>query len=129
VSDCIFCAIVSGERPAEVVFEDELTLAFMDAFPFTDGHTLVIPKRHAADIYELEQPDADAVWRATLHLAHGIRTAIAPPGLSIRQANGRVADQHILHFHIHLIPRYESTPRGDRARIGDFAERIRAALA
>jgi len=129
VSACIFCDIVSGEKPAEVVFEDELTLAFMDAFPFSDGHTLVIPKRHVADVYELEQPDADAVWRTTLHLARGIRAAVAPPGLSIRQANGRVADQHIFHFHIHLIPRYETGSRGDRARIGDLAERIRTALA
>ena len=128
MSDCIFCDIVSGEKPAEVVFEDELTLAFMDAFPFSDGHTLVVPKHHAANIYGLQQPDADAVWHTTLHLAHGIRAALAPPGLSIRQANGRIADQHILHFHIHLIPRYESGSRGDRAQIRDFAERIRRAL-
>jgi histidine triad (HIT) family protein len=65
----------------------------------------------------------------TLRLAHGIRAGLAPPGLSIRQANGRIADQRILHFHIHLIPRYEGAPRGDRARIADSAKRIRAALA
>jgi histidine triad (HIT) family protein len=129
MSECIFCGIVSHDRPAQVVFEDELTIAFMDVVPFSDGHALVVPKRHAADIYELEQRDADAVWRATLRLAHAIRAALAPPGLWIRQANGRIAGQHIMHFHIHLIPRYESEARGDRARIGDFAELIRAALA
>ncbi|MEW6059532.1 MAG: HIT domain-containing protein [Actinomycetota bacterium] len=127
MSDCTFCDIVSGRMPAQVVFEDELTMAFMDAFPFSNGHTLVVPKRHAADIYELQQPDADAVWHTTLHLAQAIRTALTPPGLTVRQANGRIADQHILHFHIHLIPRYESGSRGDRALILDFAERIRAA--
>ncbi len=128
MSDCTFCDIVSGEGPAEVVFEDELTLAFMDIVPYTDGHTLVIPKRHSADIFELEQPEADAVWRTTIRLAHAIRDALSPAGLTVRQANGRVADQHIMHFHIHLIPRDQREKRGSLTQIGEFAERIRAAL-
>ncbi|HZP90832.1 MAG TPA: HIT family protein [Actinomycetota bacterium] len=128
MSDCTFCDIVSGDGPAEVVFEDELTLAFMDIIPYTDGHTLVIPKRHAADIFELEEPDAGAVWRTTIRLAHAIRAALSPEGLTVRQANGRVADQHIMHFHIHLIPRNQHEKRGSLTKIAEFAERIRGAL-
>ncbi|MFB3739476.1 MAG: HIT family protein [Candidatus Velamenicoccus archaeovorus] len=128
MSDCIFCQIASGARSAEVVFEDDLTMAFMDVAPYTDGHTLVIPKRHAADIFELAQPDADAVWHTTLRLAHAIRAALSPGGLTIRQANGRVADQHVMHLHVHLIPRDRQEQRGSPARIAAFAARIRSRL-
>jgi histidine triad (HIT) family protein len=128
VSGCVFCEIVTGGRTAETVFEDERTLAFMDIAPYTDGHTLVIPKEHVADIFELEQPDADAVWHTTIRLAHAIRAALAPGGLTIRQANGRVAGQHVMHFHVHLIPRDPQEERGSPSRIGEFGERIRSAL-
>lgn len=127
-ADCIFCRIVAGEAAAERVDEDELTLSFMDAFPASNGHVLVIPKAHRADIYELSQPHADAVWRATLRVANAIRAALEPDGLTVRQANGSIAGQHIWHFHIHLIPRSAGGDRAESSRIAEFAERIRASL-
>jgi histidine triad (HIT) family protein len=126
-SGCLFCRIVVGEEQAERVDEDELTLAFMDAFPASDGHVLVIPKRHLETIYDLQQPEADAVWRTTIRLARAIRSRLRPDGLTLRQANGRLGGQHIMHFHMHLIPRYTAGDHGDQARVAEFAERIRPA--
>ena len=126
-SECLFCRIVAGEEPAERVDEDDVTLSFMDAFPASNGHVLVIPKTHVESIYDLDERDGDAVWRTTIRIARAIRSALEPDGLSLRQSNGRAAGQVIPHFHMHLVPRYEVGERGDRGRIREFAERIRSA--
>jgi histidine triad (HIT) family protein len=127
--DCLFCRIVAGEERAERVDEDELTFSFMDASPASNGHTLVIPKTHLETIYDLEQPHADAVWRTTLRLAHAIRSGLKPEGLMLRQANGTLGGQHVMHLHMHLIPRYASGDRGEPGRTGEFAATIRNELA
>ena len=125
-SGCLFCRILAGEEYAERVDEDELTLSFMDAFPAANGHVLVIPKAHIETIYDLEQPHADAVWRTTIAMAHAIHKALEPDGLTLRQANGALGGQHIMHLHVHLIPRYGGGDRGDPGRTAEFAERIRS---
>lgn len=125
---CVFCQIVEGAEPAETVFEDKLTLAFLDIFPASNGHTLVIPKVHVEAVYELVQPHADAVWHTTLALARAIRSALHPEGLALRQANGAVAGQHVPHLHVHLIPRGASTGPAERDRLPEVAARIREAL-
>ena len=104
--DCIFCAIAEGEAPAEVVFEDEETLAFMDINPANPGHTLVIPKRHVRDIYELDGETAAAVMRTTARVARAIKRALQPNGMNLIQSNERAASQEIFHFHMHIIPRW-----------------------
>jgi histidine triad (HIT) family protein len=126
---CIFCSIVAGEAPAETVFEDELTLAFLDISPASDGHVLIVPKRHLRDVFELEPPETDAVWHSTLRVANAVRDAIAPDGMNLHQSNGRVANQHVFHLHLHVIPRYATGGAASRSRIPEIAERIRAALA
>jgi histidine triad (HIT) family protein len=126
-SNCIFCSIVSDDAPAERVDEDEFTLSFMDAFPAANGHVLVIPKTHLESIYDLEQPHADAVWHATLRVARAIRIALQPDGLTLRQANGIIAGQHIWHFHNHLIPRSVGGDHGEPSRIAEFADLVRRA--
>ena len=125
---CIFCSIVAGDAPAERVFEDDLTLAFMDISPASDGHVLIIPKRHQADVFALEPPETDAVWRSTLKISHAVRDALAPDGMNLHQSNGRVANQHVLHFHMHVIPRYATGGAASGSRIAENAERIRAVL-
>jgi histidine triad (HIT) family protein len=125
---CVFCAIVSGSAPAERVYEDDLTLAFMDMYPATDGHALVVPKTHFADVFALEPPYEEAIWHATVLVARAAREAFSPPGLTIRQANGREGDQHVFHVHLHVIPRYGAGERADRGRLSDNAERLRAVL-
>ncbi|MER3400710.1 MAG: HIT family protein [Thermoflexus sp.] len=102
----MFCEIVARRQPAEVVYEDERTMAFMDIHPANPGHTLVIPKRHAATIFEIDEEDAAAVMRTAVRVARAIRRALAPEGLNLVQSNGRAAGQEIFHLHVHVIPRW-----------------------
>jgi len=106
---CIFCAIVAGKAPAHRVAEDEHALAFMDLFPVSDGHTLVIPKDHAQDVFEMQDAPMRAVAAMARRVAAAIRAEIAPDGLAVYQANGEAAGQTVWHYHQHLIPRH----RGD----------------
>ena len=104
--DCVFCGIVAGNEPAEVVAEDERALAFMDSNPATDGHTLVLSKRHAEDIWDLEPEDGSAVWSLAKDVAEAIRTGLRPEGLTLFQANAKAGWQEVFHFHLHLVPRW-----------------------
>jgi histidine triad (HIT) family protein len=130
---CIFCAIVAGKAPSSSVAEDEHALAFLDLFPVSEGHTLVIPKDHAVNVFEME----DGAMRATASLARrvalAIRAELAPDGLAIVQANGAAAGQTVWHYHQHLIPRRSGDPltlhgraRGDDARLKELASRLAA---
>jgi len=112
-SDCIFCDIIEGRAPADVVFEDEETLAFMDINPASPGHTLVIPRRHVRNIYELDEETAAAVMKATVRVAGAIKRALQPDGMNLVQSNERAASQEIFHFHMHIIPRWH----GDGLRL------------
>jgi histidine triad (HIT) family protein len=133
---CVFCAIAAGAAPAERVFEDDLTMAFLDANPATDGHTLVIPKRHVENLFELEDTDAGAVWTTVRHVAKAVRDAMAADGLNLFQSNGRAAFQSVFHVHVHVVPRWAGDairlpwiPRpGDRDRMAEVAVRLRDAL-
>jgi histidine triad (HIT) family protein len=134
---CVFCKIVAKQIPATVVREDEHTLAFMDIGQVNPGHVLVAVKRHAENIYALDDAQAAAVFQAAARLARAIRDAFAPQGLSVYQANGSAAGQTVLHFHVHLVPRHErdgmelSWPvkNPPREKLADYAEKIRAKLA
>lgn len=131
---CIFCQIIARESPAEVVYEDDLTLAFLDINPVATGHTLVIPKRHVENVYELGDEDAAAVMRATVRVARAIKLALKPHGVNLLQSNERAAGQAVFHFHMHVVPRWHGdgliTPRHFRAQVtepfGQVAARIRA---
>jgi histidine triad (HIT) family protein len=103
---CIFCAIIEGQAPAEVLFEDEETLAFMDINPANPGHALVIPKRHVQDIYGMDEEIAAAVMRAAVRVAKAIKRALQPDGMNLVQSNERAGGQEIFHFHVHIIPRW-----------------------
>jgi histidine triad (HIT) family protein len=134
-ADCIFCRIVRGEAPCHRVDEDALTLAFMDAFPVTDGHTLVITKAHHPDIFATSESDLAAVAATSHRVAAAIRTALAPDGLMVFQLNGAAAMQTVFHYHMHLMPRRAGEPLalhsrvpGDPARLAEVARLIAAAL-
>lgn len=134
--DCVFCRIAAGRAPSHRVFEDEETVAFMDINPATDGHCLVIPKQHAPDVWTLPEDAGVAVWRSVRRMAQALREAIDPDGLNVLQSNGRAALQTVFHYHVHLIPRYVDDgihvplmrAPGDRTRLEEYAERLRAAL-
>jgi histidine triad (HIT) family protein len=109
--DCIFCRIVAGEIPAHTVYQDDATLAFLDINPATRGHTLVIPKQHAADLFSLS-PDALAATAHTVQaVARILQQEVQSDGINVLQNNGPAAGQVVFHYHVHLIPRWQ----GDQA--------------
>lgn len=103
---CIFCSIVAGAAPAWRVYEDGETVAFLDIRPATVGHALVVPRRHAADIWSISEDDAAAVARSVHRVAALLRERLRPRGLSVTQSNGAAAWQDVFHYHVHLVPRY-----------------------
>ncbi|MFT8708528.1 MAG: HIT family protein [Sporolactobacillus sp.] len=104
--DCIFCKIIKGEIPCAKVYEDENILAFLDLGQVTKGHTLVIPKQHRRDIFELDADTAAKLYQCVPMIAKALQATFNPIGLNILNNNGVPAGQTILHYHIHLIPRY-----------------------
>lgn len=103
--DCVFCAIVAGQAPAAIIYQDEHTMAFMDINPVAEGHALVIPKIHVQDIYEIDVQTAAAVMHTVVKVARAIGMTLRPDGINLFQANGRAANQSVFHFHVHVIPR------------------------
>jgi histidine triad (HIT) family protein len=108
--DCIFCKIVAGELPAQIVDEDELTVTFMDINPATRGHMLAVPRRHSRDLLEIEREDLEAVAVAAQRAAHKAHDRLGADGVNLLNSRGRAAWQTVYHFHIHVIPRYEGDP-------------------
>ena len=137
MSECIFCRIVAREIPATLVHEDEDTLAFMDIGQVNPGHVLVTVKKHADNIFALDEAQAAAVFRSTAKVARAIRGEFEPQGLSVYQANGTAAGQTVFHLHIHLVPRYEGdgmaltwpVKNPPREKLEEYAAKIRDALA
>ena len=134
--DCVFCKLIARQIPASVVLEDEATLAFMDLGQVNPGHVLVACKAHAANVYELDDAQAAAVFRSAARVARAVRAAFDPPGLSIYQANGQPAGQTVMHFHLHVLPRHDGdgmqlvwpVKNPPRERLEEYAGRIRARL-
>jgi len=109
---CIFCRIVAGEIPAEVVARGDTYLAFLDVTPLADGHVLVVPVAHVATIEDLAPSDADALFRAVRHLAGPVRAAVGAAGTTIGVNNGAATGQTIPHVHVHIVPRREGDGAG-----------------
>jgi len=108
--DCIFCSIVRGEMSAEIVDEDEHTIAFMDINPWTRGHALVIPRAHSRNLYEVGGDDLHHAATAAKRLAITMRDRLGCDGLNLLNACEPAAWQTVWHFHVHVIPRYENDP-------------------
>jgi histidine triad (HIT) family protein len=106
MTNCIFCKIVNGDIPAAKVFENEHVLAFLDISQVTKGHTLVIPKIHKENLYELTPEIAGKLYEVVPAIAKALRTEFKPVGLNSVNNNGELAGQSVFHFHLHLIPRY-----------------------
>jgi histidine triad (HIT) family protein len=134
-SDCLFCGIVAGDVPAQIIDSDEYTVAFMDINPATRGHALVVPRAHSADLFEVSDEDLQRTALAARRLARKMRAGLEPDGFNVLNSCGPVAWQTIFHFHLHVVPRYEDdplklpwTPRaGEAEEIAALADRIRAA--
>jgi histidine triad (HIT) family protein len=133
MADCVFCRIVAKQIPASVVHEDEHTLAFMDLGQVNPGHVLVAAKAHAENVYSLDDAQAAAVFRSVARVARAIRSAFAPDGLSVYQANGKAAGQTVFHLHVHLVPRHEGdgmnliwpAKNPPREKLEEYAAKVR----
>jgi histidine triad (HIT) family protein len=108
--DCIFCKIVAGELPGQIVEEDERTIAFMDINPATRGHLLVIPRAHARNLLEISPEDLGAAIATVQRMARRVNERFQPAGINLINSCGAAAWQTVFHFHIHVIPRYEDDP-------------------
>jgi histidine triad (HIT) family protein len=101
----IFAKIIRGEIPCVKIYEDDKTFAFMDVMPQAEGHTLVVPKEEAENIFALSSEGAAALMATAQKVAKAVKTALNPPGLMLVQLNGKAAGQSVFHIHVHIIPR------------------------
>jgi histidine triad (HIT) family protein len=131
----IFAKIIRGEIPCVKIYENDKTLAFMDVMPQAEGHTLVVPKEEAENIFDLSPEGAAALMQTTQKVAKAVKKALACPGLMVVQLNGRHAGQSVFHIHMHIIPRaagidleFHERNMVDAATLTPIAEKIRAAL-
>jgi histidine triad (HIT) family protein len=105
-SDCIFCRIVAGQAPAFKVFEDDSTLAFLDINPISPGHTLVIPREHHTNMFDIPEQLLTRVGEAARRIALSYRQSLGMNDANFLHSAGRAARQDVFHFHLHIIPRY-----------------------
>lgn len=134
--DNIFAKIIRGEIPAAKVYEDAHVVSFMDAMPQSDGHTLVIPKTQARNLFDIRPDVLAELIKATQYVARGVQAAFQPGGMRIIQFNEPAAGQTVFHIHFHIVPCYvgiELRSHGrdwaDKAVLAQHAEKIRTALA
>lgn len=131
--DCIFCQIVAGDGPAEIIDSDERTVAFMDISPATPGHALVIPREHSKDLMEISDEDLAATTIAARRLARKMGGTLDPDGFNVLNCCGPAAWQTVFHFHLHVVPRRADDPLqlpwipkpGDPGEIKATAQKIR----
>ena len=138
MEDCIFCKIIKGQIPCFKVYEDDKVLAFEDINPIAEGHTLIIPKRHAQDLWEIPGDDLTAIHLASQKVIRAIKKALSPSGVALLQLNGRGANQVVGHYHLHLMPRTGHSPplpvtewelkEGDMEAIKKTAQKIASAM-
>jgi histidine triad (HIT) family protein len=137
--DCVFCKIVKGEVPASIVFQDEVCLAFMDIYPVSRGHCLLIPKKHFTNLLDVDLDVLSHLTRRLAELTRKVQSSLKPEGILTAAANGKGAGQDIPHLHFHIIPRNRDDefgfhfPEGyrdqmaDRAQLDKLAKTIRDA--
>lgn len=106
MDNCIFCKIANGEIPSSTVYEDDLFRVILDLSPATNGHALILPKNHMANIFEMDEETAGKVFVLASRIAKAMKETLNCDGLNIVQNNGEVAGQTVFHFHMHIIPRY-----------------------
>ena len=134
--DCVFCKIVGKHEDATVVFEDPHTLAFLDIHPLNPGHTLVIPKKHYANMLEMPPGEAGRVFTSVARVMRGVEKASKADGISVGQSNGKAASQEVFHMHVHIIPRFNhemmsgfpNRKQTHREELDEIGKKIRHAI-
>lgn len=105
-NDCIFCAIVADRSKGLITAESENCLAFMDRYPFAKGHQLVIPKTHYENLFDIPEQALQELISLTKKLAIKTKKSLNADGVNILQASGKAAQQSVMHFHMHIVPRF-----------------------
>jgi diadenosine tetraphosphate (Ap4A) HIT family hydrolase len=129
--DCVFCRITRNEEPASFVYEDEDVIAFLDARPVSEGHTLIVSRRHYENIFAVPDEELVHLFKVVKKVALAVSKSEKADGISIIQNNGSAAHQVIFHFHVHVIPRHERVdshvPRAfvESSELDKVAARIR----
>ncbi len=135
-NNCLFCKIISGEIPSAKVYEDETVLAFLDLHPVNIGHTLIVPKVHATNLYDTPDETLAHMMSVTKKLSIAIKSALNTDGINIEMNNDGVAGQIIFHSHLHIVPRFSGDGfkhwRGARPynadEMAEVAQKISASL-
>ena len=125
MDNCIFCKIANGEIPAATLYEDENFRVILDLGPASKGHALILPKSHAANIYELSDEMAAKAMILAKKMATAMTAALKCDGFNIVQNNGECAGQTVFHFHMHLIPRYEGDQVGITWKPGTLTDEVK----
>ena len=125
MENCIFCKIANGEIPAATLYEDENFRVILDLGPASKGHALILPKSHAANIYELSDEMAAKAMILAKKMATAMTAALKCDGFNIVQNNGECAGQTVFHFHMHLIPRYNGDGVGLTWTPGELSDEVR----
>jgi histidine triad (HIT) family protein len=110
--DCLFCKIVAGEIPSHKVYEDDFVYAFLDIYPCSEGHTVVLPKQHFSKFTEMNEKEASALFSSVNTIAKVVENTMEIKGSNIGMNNGLVAGQTVPHVHVHIIPRNENDNGG-----------------
>jgi histidine triad (HIT) family protein len=129
---CIFCKIARKQAPSSIIYEDDTVVAFLDIRPLNLGHSLVVPKAHYVDIFDIPEKELCNVHETSKLISSAIKKATKADGISIIQQNGKSAGQDIFHFHVHVVPRFEGQKMPsfsdlkpvERDKLGDMAKRI-----
>ncbi len=107
-NDCIFCKIINKEFDANIIYEDDYIIAFLDKFPSSLGHTLIVPKKHVSNIFELDNDTGNKIFSKAIDISKKMKKVLNINDINILQNNGVLASQTVFHFHMHIIPRYEN---------------------
>jgi histidine triad (HIT) family protein len=130
---CVFCEIANEDSQVSSVYEDDCVMAFLDNRPASDGHTLVIPKKHFETIYDIPDEEIAHLFKIVKKVAVAVKETVNPEGLTVIQRNGKAAGQHMVHLHVHVIPRHkgqrlltmEEIPEASREKLDKIAKIIR----
>ncbi|MEK7665375.1 MAG: HIT family protein [Patescibacteria group bacterium] len=134
MQDCLFCKIIAGEIPCHKLYEDERIISFLDIFPVSEGHALVLPKTHATHLLETSEEDARAMMDTIKKITPAILKAVGGDGFNLGMNNGVSSGQEVSHTHLHIMPRRTGVPRlfekttVDHAELAVLAERVRELL-
>lgn len=107
--DCIFCKIINKEIPSSIIYEDDTVLAFLDISPHSIGHTLIIPKKHYTDIFDIEDETLNYILKISKEIGNKLKEKLNADGITLMQNNG--FGQDVKHFHLHVIPKYKKEPK------------------